>query len=255
MPAERYYYSDSITDFLRRGTDEIVGALARASVHDINTKSTDAWVDEIEIIRTTLAPFKDRGSVYFEYIIPRMGKRVDVIALVDNVVFVIEFKTENTDKFSVEARRQVWDYALDLKNFQEGSLNRTIIPVLVASKASTRKCDFGLVPFEDNVYQPLLSNASRLGECVETVLDKLQSRHDFSIESDIRWARSGYSPTPTIIEAAIALYNHHTVDDITKHDALHSALSKQVLPLHSFARFVPANLHRLGTYFPTVFHC
>ena len=124
MPAERYYYSDSITDFLRRGTDEIVGALARASVHDINTKSTDAWVEEIEIIRTTLAPFKDRGSVYFEYNIPRMGKRVDVIALVDNVVFVIEFKTENTDKFSVEARRQVWDYALDLKNFQEGSLDK-----------------------------------------------------------------------------------------------------------------------------------
>lgn len=31
MAAERYYYSDSITDFLRRGTDEIVGALARAS--------------------------------------------------------------------------------------------------------------------------------------------------------------------------------------------------------------------------------
>lgn len=219
MAAERYYYSDSITDFLRKGTDEIVGALARTSVHDINTKSTDAWVEEIEIIRTTLAPFKDRGSVYFEYNIPRMGKRVDVIALIDNVVFVIEFKTENTDKFSVEARRQVWDYALDLKNFQEGSLDRTIIPILVASKASTRKCDYGLVPFEDNVYQPLLSNASRLGECVETVLDKLQSRHEFSIESDVRWARSGYSPTPTIIEAAIALYNHHTVDDITKHDA------------------------------------
>lgn len=78
-------------------------------MHDVNTKSTDSWVDEINVIRASLAPYKERGSAYIEYNIPRMGKRVDVISLIDNVVFVIEFKTENTDKFSVEARRQVWN--------------------------------------------------------------------------------------------------------------------------------------------------
>ena len=219
MVAQRYYYSDTISDFLKRGTDEIVGALTLSSVHDINPKSADAWVEEIEIMRTTLAPYDGRGSIYFEYNVPRMGKRVDVITLIDNVVFVVEFKTENTDKFSIEAQRQVWDYALDLKNFQEGSLDRTIIPILVASKASTKKCEFKLIPFEDKVYKPLLSNASCFSECIAIALASLHTNADFSPEDDTKWARSGYSPTPTIIEAAIALYNHHTVDDITKHDA------------------------------------
>ena len=132
------------SDFLVRSTNEIVGLLAQASVNDINPESTNAWVEEIEIMRSALMSYSGRGSVYFEYNIPRMGKRVDVIALIDNVVFVIEFKTENTDKFSIEAKRQVWDYALDLKNFQEGSLNRTIIPILVASRAPSRKCEFEL---------------------------------------------------------------------------------------------------------------
>lgn len=32
------------------------------------------------------------------------------------------------------------------------------------------------------------------------------------------WAKSGYDPTPTIIEAAVALYEEHNVAEITKHD-------------------------------------
>ena len=166
--SERFYYSDTITAFLAKNTDEIVGVLAQASVHDINPESTNAWADEIDIMRTTLVPYSGRGSVFFEYNIPRMGKRVDVIALIDNVVFVIEFKTENTNRFSIEAKRQVWDYALDLKNFQEGSLNRIVIPILVASSAPSKNCVFELLPFEDNVFQPLLSNGQRLQECFST---------------------------------------------------------------------------------------
>ena len=219
MPVLRYYYSDTISDFVKRSTDEIVGILTQSSVHDINTESTNAWVDEIETLQSALMPYSDRGSVYFEYNIPRMGKRADVIALIDNVVFVIEFKTESTDRFSIEARRQVWDYALDLKNFQEGSLDRAIIPILVASRAPAKKCVFDLIPFEDYVYQPLYSNAKSLGHCIAVTLETLNPKQQYNQEIDDRWAKSGYSPTPTIIEAAIALYNHHTVDDITKHDA------------------------------------
>ena len=219
MPAERYYYSDSITDFINRNEDEIVGILSRASTHDINAKSTNAWVDEIQAMKVSLEGYAGRGSVFFEYNIPRMGKRADVIALIDNIVFVIEFKTENKSELSREAVRQVWDYALDLKNFQEGSLQRIIIPILVASKAKVKKCRLDMLPFEDNVYTPLLSNNAQLSQCFSQVITKLSPIQDFSLDVDTHWARSGYSPTPTIIEAAIALYQHHTVDEITKHDA------------------------------------
>lgn len=219
MSAERYYYSDSISGFINRNEDEIVGVLSRASTHDINAKSTNAWVDEIVAMKTALADYAGRGSVYFEYNIPRMGKRADVIALIDNIVFVIEFKTENNSDFSREAVRQVWDYALDLKNFQEGSLLRIIIPILVASRAKSKKCRLDLLPFEDNVYTPLLCNNELIGQSISKVLTELSPSKDFNLDDDTLWARSGYSPTPTIIEAAIALYQHHTVDEITKHDA------------------------------------
>ena len=89
MAVQRYYYSDSITDFLSRNTNEIVGELALASQHDINDETSKSWVEKIETMREVLAPYEGRGSVYFEYIIPRMGRRVDVIAVIDGIIFVL----------------------------------------------------------------------------------------------------------------------------------------------------------------------
>ena len=79
---------------------------------------------------TAISSYKDRGTVYFEYNIPRMGRCADVIVLIDGVIFVLKYKTAES-RFSREAVLQVWDYAIDLKNFQEGSACRTIIPILV----------------------------------------------------------------------------------------------------------------------------
>ena len=93
MAARRYYYSDSITDFLSRSNNEIVGKLTLASQHDVDDETSKSWVEEIETMREVLGPFKGRGSVYFEYNIPRMGRRVDVIAVIDGIVFVLEYKT------------------------------------------------------------------------------------------------------------------------------------------------------------------
>lgn len=117
MAALRYYYSDTISMFLTRNTDEIVGKLTLASQHDINDETSNSWVEEIESLRKVLAPYRDRGSVFFEYNIPRMGRRADVILLIDELVFILEYKTAGS-KFTHEACIQVWDYALDLKNFQ-----------------------------------------------------------------------------------------------------------------------------------------
>ena len=161
MSAKRYYYSDSISGFLRTNTNEIVGALTRASQHDINDETSSAWVEEIESLRSVLVPDKDRGSVYFEYNIPRMGRRADVILVIDELIFILEYKTADS-KFTHDARTQVWDYALDLKNFQEGSLERIIIPVLVAPNEKNKDCVFILRHFEDNVYEPLQTNNNRL---------------------------------------------------------------------------------------------
>ena len=217
MPALRYYYSATISEFLTKNTEEIVGKLTLASQHDINDDTSNSWVEEIETLRNVLEPYKERGSIYFEYNIPRMGRRADVILVIDELIYVLEFKTAGS-KFTHDAIIQVWDYALDLKNFHEGSLERIIVPILVAPSEKDKNCNFTLKHFEDNVYEPVRTNANRLSEIFCVSLSQIPHEViNHSNDRDEQWAKSGYEPTPTIIEAAIALYEENTVEDITKH--------------------------------------
>ena len=217
MSSKRYYYSDTISDFMEKEEFEIVGELTLAYSHTINDETKRSWLDEIRVLRSVLNKYRNRGSVYFEYNIPRMGRRADVIALIDDIVFVIEFKTINS-KFTHEAVIQVWDYALDLKNFQEGSRNRKMVPILVAPTEKDKNCVMELSHFEDLVYRPMQVNEERLNDAIDCVLAEIGTEVVFSPSKDYAWAKSGYEPTPTIIEAAIALYEENTVEDITKHD-------------------------------------
>lgn len=217
MASKRYLYSDTIDSFLQKSTDTIVGEITLSATQDINKETSNSWQQEVEVLKDVLAPYAQKGSVYFEYNIPRMGRRADVIVLIDGIVFVLEFKTSE-QKFTREALIQVWDYAIDLKNFQEGSRDRILIPIVVAPKEKNKNCHIELKPFEDDVYQPLVSNNERLSECFDKTLSNIIPKHTFTKEGDDVWAKSGYDPTPTIIEAAVALYEHHTVEEITKHD-------------------------------------
>lgn len=236
MPALRYYYSDTISRFLTKNTEEIIGKLTLASQHDINDDTSNSWVEEIETIKSVLTPYKERGSVYFEYNIPRMGRRADVILVINEIIFVLEFKTSGS-KFTHDAITQVWDYALDLKNFQEGSLERIIVPILVAPSEKDRNCSFTLNHFEDNVYEPLRTNTNRLSEAFSIPLTQIPHEViDHSDDRDEQWAKSGYEPTPTIIEAAIALYEENTVEDITKHGGDIDKASNELSRIIDFCR-------------------
>lgn len=216
MVATRYYYKDTISDFIARDDMEIVGKLTIAYAHDINDETKKSWVSEIDTMKTVLRPYSERGSIFFEYNIPRMGRRADVIVLIDGIVFVLEFKTAN-QKFSRKAMVQVWDYAIDLKNFQEGCLDRVLLPIQVVPNEKDRNCTIDLRHFEDNVYEPIQVNTQKLGEAIELFLT-IVKHEPCSREDDDLWAKSGYEPTPTIIEAAVALFEENTVEDITKHD-------------------------------------
>ena len=129
------FYSASIEDFIQLSEDAVLGTLARNCTFDLETTQRTAWVEQIRILRQTLPPYRTRGQLFFEFSIPRLGKRVDVVLLIDGVVFVLEFKVgERT--FTRAALDQVWDYALDLKNFHETSRARRIVPTLVATRAT-----------------------------------------------------------------------------------------------------------------------
>ena len=128
----RAYYSDTIHNFLNTPSDGILGKLTRGNDFSLEQTQRDAWLEEIEILSEALRPYQ--GAIYFEYSIPRMGKRIDTVVLIGPVIFVLEFKAGEKEFLSY-AIDQVWDYALDLQNFHETSHTHFVAPVLIATKA------------------------------------------------------------------------------------------------------------------------
>ena len=213
---KRYFHGDTIEGFLTMPDAQIIGILttAHTSLHtSLQSLQNDAWLEEIALLKDILVQYIGRGHIYFEYTIPRMGRRIDVVLLLDGVVLLLEFKAFN-EQYTKADIAQVWDYALDLKNFHEQSHNRPIVPILVATEAIDATSEF--IPFDDKVFYPILTNREQLSS---TIAEALLFCDTDSSEGDALWAISRYSPTPTIIEAASALYNNHSVEDISRSDA------------------------------------
>lgn len=210
---ERYYYRDAISEFLKADENAILGCLSTAESFDTARDQKNAWQDEIRILKHILSNCS--GEIIFEYSIPRLGKRVDVILIINGVVFCLEFKA-GADRFESQDREQVWDYALDLKNFHEPSRDLTIVPILVATDADDREIEpTTSANYDDHVYEPILANAVTLKTAIEKVL-LCEPSQSFDAA---QWSNGRYSPTPTIIQAASALYANHNVADITRSDA------------------------------------
>lgn len=214
----RFFYKSSITNFLKTPVDTIFGQMSRADEMDTAATQKYAWEQEIEIMKESLMPYNDEDAwILFEYTIPRLGKRVDVVVLLRERVFVIEFKAGESE-FLHNDVDQVLDYALDLKNFHQGSIDRLIVPILVATNSKQYSTTCQLSHYDDGVYEPLLTNATNLGNIIQLVLSENIQYRDYTVAIN-DWARSRYSPTPTIIEAARSLYLNHSVEDITRHEA------------------------------------
>lgn len=211
MPS--HYYQDSIQSFLSKGKKEIVGEIALSNQFDSTQNQNKSWESQIPILKNALQGFD--GYIFFEFSIPRLGKRVDVIAIIDGIVFVIEFKV-GEHKYHRSNIEQVWDYALDLKNFHEPSHHATLIPILVATEAKASHLDIVTSGHNDNLLSPILSNGEDLGVAIRNVL---QYCYEGSTLNANHFSLGRYSPTPTVIEAALALYKNHTVDEITRSDA------------------------------------
>ena len=130
----RSYYFATIADFLRQSDREILGII---HANDISAETTiqqsNTWESEVQILKDQLRLFSD-GRIIFEYTIPRMGKRVDVVVLYKNIVFLLEFKCGDTE-YRQSTYDQVYDYALDLRNFQKESHNKLLVPIMISTKA------------------------------------------------------------------------------------------------------------------------
>ena len=209
---KRDYYSATIERFLYASPAEIIGSLAINSGFAVEPTQRDAWLEEITILKTALRDFS--GQVYFEYSIPRMGRRIDVVLLIESALFVLEFKI-GEHQFTSYAINQANDYALDLKNFHETSRDLLIAPIVIATNAVEPRQTIRTTVHNDRVLVPMRCTAESLPHTLRNVLDTADAgRIDATA-----WERGRYSPTPTIIEAAMALYNNHSVAEISRSDA------------------------------------
>lgn len=208
----RAYYSDTITNFCNSSPEDIIGKLTIKSEFAVETTQRDAWLAQIALLQNSLKKYQ--GAVYFEYSIPRMGQRIDVVLLIGSVIFVIEFKVGEKE-YTTYAIDQVWDYALDLKNFHETSHDAYVAPVLVATNAENLPYEVATTAHNDKLLFPIMNNGEELGEVIQDVLNFAEGRDI----DQTKWEEGRYCPTPTIVEAAKALYSGHSVADISRSDA------------------------------------
>ena len=211
----RCLFNSDFEKFLSLDKSAILGTLCDNYHGTVLTTTVEAWKSEIEILKNVVSKLNDdRGQIVFEYDIPRLGKRIDAVLLYRGIVFCLEFKVGESKVLEMDVD-QVLDYALDLKNFHKLSRDKVIAPILIATKYTNRTDTIQMSVYDDSVINPLVTGEFGVLELIEKVLDRFPNEEIV----DANWIISPYAPTPTIVEAAKKLYENHSVEDITRHEA------------------------------------
>ncbi|MDC3338210.1 DUF2075 domain-containing protein [Flavobacteriales bacterium] len=206
--SNRCYYHNTCEGFILDTDSHILGELSKHHNHALEDLQRNAWLGQIAILKHALKDHPE-AHLFFEYAIPRMGKRVDNVILLGNKVLVIEFKvgTSSYERYAID---QAIDYAVDLKNFHESSHDLDLIPVVIPTHAEE-----GVINFTrqtDGVYEAICINRNQLGQLLSEI--ELKGKID-----PMGWSEGRFKPTPTIVEAAQALFAGHEVEEISRSDS------------------------------------
>lgn len=208
---QRAYYSARIREFVDEKPETLLGKLMVSDEFSTTDLQKNAWRKEIDILQDQLRSVEN-GDIAFEYTIPRMGHRIDVVCIIHGLIFLLEFKVGDSE-YRKSTADQVMDYALDLKYFHELSADRYIIPISIPTEAPSVCNEVSFM--EDKISNVLKCTKDNIGLTISSVLSSVQDQ-DLSIAD---WINSRYAPTPTIVEAAQAMYRNHSVKDISRNDA------------------------------------
>lgn len=230
---KRSYYSNDIQSFLNQDNYSIFGEITTNDQFSAEDLQKNTWNREIEILKRELSQLLD-GYIIFEYTIPRIGNRIDNIVIYKGIIFLLEFKV-GEKKYPSYAIEQVTDYAFDLSCFHKESHNRLLVPILISTKAHSVKQEIRIS--KDNVLETICCNEYEIAKYITEV--SLKFIQDEIIPND--WINSLYMPTPTIIEAAQALYLGHNVEDISRNDASAKNLNQTTKAINKIIDYSKAN--------------
>lgn len=211
----RCLYNSDFATFLYTDSASIYKMLDDNYHGEALTTTRDAWKAEIDIMKNVVSSLNNAdGQIIFEYDIPRLGKRIDVVLFYRGIVFCLEFKVGESKILETNID-QVLDYALDLKNFHKFSEDKVIAPILIATTYSSRSTAIQMSVYDDKVINPLVTGSIGIVALIQNVISKFPN--EAPVHKD--WVISPYAPTPTIVEAAKTLYESHSVENITRHEA------------------------------------
>ena len=115
-------YNAALKDFLRQPSAVVRDEIVEACHGTVLDTALDAWKGEIALLQSCLKCWENEDAhILFEYDIPRLGKRIDVVLLLRGIVFCLEFKVGQKDALQADVE-QVLDYALGLKNFDSSHI-------------------------------------------------------------------------------------------------------------------------------------
>lgn len=219
---ERAFYSKKISDFLKEDNHRINQSILVNDTSQTKSEQKGAWIKQIKVLKDELKEL-DEGHIIFEYIVPRIGKRIDNVILYKGIVFLLEFKVGSKD-FLKSYKNQVIDYAADLNSFHEESYDKLLVPILICTEAENNKNQNydDINELRENILDVFCCSSKGLADYIKFICKKYK-RASFSAD---KWIKSIYKPTPTIIEAARALFKNHTVENISRSDSVAINLNK-----------------------------
>ena len=216
----RTYYESSIEDFIAfKDSQGIVDFLTASDEYsDPYTlhMQKNAWVNQINILKKYLKDKK--GYVIFEYVLSRVNMRIDVVLLMDDIVYSLEFKN-NEITFTEEDKDQAEGYGYALKNFYEVNRDKYVVPILVATKAPDSECSMGSDLGIDKLFSLFKANINKMEQYIDLVRSKYGSDIIYTEEEFSDWIKSPFKPNPTIIQSARSIYMNNQVDEFFKFDA------------------------------------
>lgn len=225
------FYSNTIAHFINDDNDLIIGSLTKqagiAGFHQQLHTQTLSWDEEINVLKSSFTelisqqPNTAEFGILLEYPIARREKRIDVVIIANNLILVIEFKVGKDNYLNID-KEQLLDYCLDLRDFHFESIDKIIVPILLATKGDF--IEYKLLKNEELVKDIVFSSSNNLAQSLLKILNQYNNGKN---ELDYKkWDKSDYSPTPTIIEAAQTLYAGKSVIEISRSHAGTKNLTK-----------------------------
>lgn len=236
MPA---YYRALLGTFVDETASSVIGTLTvanRRAQFPLAPEAVEAWELQLPPLvqgcRQLISerPEAVRFEILLEYPIPRVGKRIDAVLLMHNVIVPIETKTGLS---ATTAERQVDDYAIQLACFHEPSVRRTIVPVVISDG---RVAKAGPRPFADDVVRPCRqSTTGTVGELLVSIAREHDDPYSPTIDP-AAWDAGIFHPIPPIIDAAVRLYSENEVFEIGHACAAREDLDNAISSLTAIVR-------------------